>query len=279
MKWNVMQECGQIRAVLHWPEAHLPDTFSYVRGGNPILFPFSGHSFVDGDLGYWHSPDGTRRSMPIHGIARQGRFAVIDSHGHGFTALFKPDAQARECYPFSYEFTVTYHFAALGLSCEYVLKNTDCQPIPWSAGHHFYLTLPWDQNQQRGDYRLQLDASRVCRQGTNGHLISSPLFQPEKSFGDPELSNSIHFGLSSNIASVRSVMDGSSLSIQNGVDPTPHPEVGFVLWTPDMQVPFYCVEPWMGPPNAAETKVGLHWVPPGQSRSHVVKVTLAGDGQ
>ena len=40
----------------------------------------------------------------------------------------------------------------------------------------------------------------------------------------------------------------------------------------DFAAPFYCVEPWMGPPNAPEHKVGLHYVAPGETQRFSVQV-------
>ena len=48
-----------------------------------------------------------------------------------------------------------------------------------------------------------------------------------------------------------------------------------ITWTADDKVPYYCIEPWMGPPNAPETKVGLHHVAPGQTQKFYVEITLA----
>ena len=48
-----------------------------------------------------------------------------------------------------------------------------------------------------------------------------------------------------------------------------------MTWSAAPDAPFFCVEPWMGPPNPVETGVGLHLVPPGKSQSFVVEVALA----
>ena len=51
-------------------------------------------------------------------------------------------------------------------------------------------------------------------------------------------------------------------------------DLAVVTWTQDEQSPYYCIEPWMGPPNAAETKVGLHSVAPGQTQKFYVEITI-----
>lgn len=274
MNWHVTLGDGSVRDVLYWPELTTLEGFHSVRGGNPILFPFNARTFDAGDIHFWRSPDGHRRVMPMHGIARQGRFEVTRMDKRGFMATLVPDAQAREAYPFAYEFTVVYRFQTLGLTCEFILKNNDKTPIPWSAGHHFYFTLPWEEGRTRGDYRIKIPASQTRRQDAKGQLVPGPAFKPEESLANPELVDAFHLGLKSNTVNFFPAAGDSGVSIKNGLDPVPDPEMTFVTWSPDASAPYYCVEPWMGPANAPETKIGLHWVAPGKSQSYVVEVAL-----
>jgi galactose mutarotase-like enzyme len=64
------------------------------------------------------------------------------------------------------------------------------------------------------------------------------------------------------------------VTVSLGADRVPPPEAAFVTWTLDAQSPFYCVEPWMGPANAPENKVGLHLVAPGASDKFTVRVSV-----
>ena len=66
--------------------------------------------------------------------------------------------------------------------------------------------------------------------------------------------------------------DGIRLRIGSGGKPSGDTTV--VTWTSGPEAPFYCVEPWMGPPNSPETGTGLHWVEPGQSGVFSVEVRL-----
>ena len=95
MKWNVAHGDGSVRDVIHWPEITTFDGFHSVRGGNPILFPFSARTFDQGDLGFWRADDGVRRPMPMHGFARNGRFTLVRADHSGFAAVLQPDAAAR----------------------------------------------------------------------------------------------------------------------------------------------------------------------------------------
>ncbi|HVW20022.1 MAG TPA: aldose epimerase [Opitutaceae bacterium] len=273
MNWNLTLGDGTVRDVIYWPEVATFDDIAKVRGGNPILFPFCGRSFDAGEIHFWRDPAGVRRPMPIHGIARQGDFAVIRADDHGFAARFLPGEEARACYPFEHEFTVTYRFESAGLSCELALKNLGPAPIPWSAGHHFYFTVPWSEGATRQDYLIRLPASKRLKQDfKTGGLVPGPALGARESLANPDLIDTQHTGLQSSDCTFGEKDRPGDVTVRLGTAKVPPPEAAFVTWTADESAPFYCVEPWMGPPNAPETKVGLHWVPPGKTQTFVVSV-------
>jgi galactose mutarotase-like enzyme len=275
MHWHLTHGDGSVRDVIYWPDIKTLDDFAKVRGGNPILFPFNGRCFDQGEIFFWRSPDGIRRAIPIHGIARQGEFKVTRLDTRGFAAQFVPGAEARAAYPFDYEFTVTYRFEPLGLACELTLRNHDKQPIPWCAGHHFYFTLPWDEGLKRDAYAIRIPATKTYRQDqTKGNLIPGPTLQPEESLANPALIDTFHTGLKSNTVVFGPRGVPGEVAVRLGTAKVPPPDATFVTWTAADDSPFYCVEPWMGTANAPETKMGLSWVLPGQSQSFVVEVQV-----
>ncbi|MBX7122386.1 MAG: aldose epimerase [Opitutaceae bacterium] len=275
MNWNVTLADGSIRDVLYWPELSSLDDFHKVRGGNPILFPFNGRTFDRGEIHFWRAPDQIRRPMPMHGIARQGKFTVRHVTERGFTAVLKPDAEAQSAYPYDYEFVVVYRFAPLGLTCEFVLNNRDTRPIPWSAGHHFYFTLPWTDGLTRSDYAIRIPATKRLKQDmATGQLQPGPELQREERLNQPLLIDTQHLGLKTNEVVFGPVGTPGDVTIKIGQEKKPNPDATFVTWTSDDNAPFYCVEPWMGPPNAIENKIGLHWVQPGQSQSFAVEIKI-----
>ncbi|TAG31992.1 MAG: aldose epimerase [Verrucomicrobia bacterium] len=279
LNWCLTLADGTDRDVIHWPEITTLDGFSSVRGGNPILFPFSARTFDRGDIHFWRADDGVRRPMPMHGLARQGLFNLTRADDSGFAAVFQPDPEARACYPFGYEFTVAYRFSPAKLTCEFVLKNLDRVPIPWSAGHHFYFTVPWEPDRTRADYVLDIPASRRLRQDSAGQLVRGPDLPSSDSLARPEWIETLHLGLTAPVASIAPVgpdrVGAIEVSIGLNKKTVPAPDATFVTWSANSSSPFFCVEPWMGPPNAAEHKVGLHFVDPGKSQSFAVQVALA----
>ena len=275
MDWEVSMAGAPPRPVIHWPDQPDLSKPAKIRGGNPILFPFVARTFDQGQIGYWRAPDGQRRPMPMHGFARQGKFQVTQIPARGFDAVLVPDEEAKVAYPFNYEFTVAYRFAPLGLSCECTLKNFDTRPIPWSAGHHFYFTVPWSEGLARSDYAIRIPATRTLRQdAATGRLVAGPAIKPEEPLNNETLVDTLHLGLKNNTVVFGKPGMPGQVDVRNGTAAVPHPEATFVTWAPDADTPYYCVEPWMGPPNAPETKVGLHWVQPGQTQSFVVEVAV-----
>lgn len=274
MNWNVTLGDGSVRDVLYWPERDPEGEFHRIRGGNPILFPFNARTFDAGEIHFWRDPDGVRRPMPMHGLARQGDFEVVRLDERGFAAVFKPGAEARASYPFEYEFTVIYRFAPLGLSCEFVLANNDTRPIPWSAGHHFYFTVPWTEGHTRANYAIRIPATRTLRQDAAGRLVSGPVLKLEEPLNNPALIDTFHLGLRNNTAVFGPIGAPGEIAVRVGSARVPAPEATFVTWTLAEDSPFYCVEPWMGPANAVENKIGLQWVAPGQSQSFIVDVAI-----
>jgi galactose mutarotase-like enzyme len=274
MNWNVTLGDGSIRDVLYWPENADFGDFAKVRGGNPILFPFNARVFDRGDIHYWRAADGIRRPMPMHGLARQGEFKVIRTDNRGFVAQFMPNDEARQCYPYEYEFTVTYRFEPLGLSCEFALTNHGREPLPWSAGHHFYFTLPWNEGTTRADYIIRIPATKRLRQDATGALTVGPQLNADESLANPALIDALHTGLRSNEVIFGEKGRPGDVVVQLGTEKVPPPQATFVTWTHADDSPYYCVEPWMGPPNAPEHKVGLYFVAPGDTQKFVVSVAI-----
>jgi galactose mutarotase-like enzyme len=275
MNWHVELGDGTLRDVVYWPELKSLENFAKVRGGNPVLFPFAGRCFADGEMQYWNGPDGVRRPMPMHGLARQGRFRLQRADAGGFSALFLPDDAARECYPYDYEFTVDYRFGPIGFHVEFALRNLGKTPVPWSAGHHFYFTIPWSEGLGRGNYTVQIPARRAYRQDSaTGGLVPQPAPAPEAKLSNPDLIDCIHYDLAGAAVVATEYPTGNRLILRIGSDKAPPAGAAVLTWTEKPDSPFYCIEPWMGPPNAPAHKQGLHFVEPGQIQRFVVAVSL-----
>ncbi len=274
MNWHIRLADGSVRDIIHWPEEADFEQIANVRGGNPILFPFTARCFDKGEIGYWRDPKKQRRPMQMHGYARDGEFELSSWNTHGFTATFLPSDAAREAYPFAYTFRVHYRFEDLALYVDLELKNEDKMPIPWSAGHHFYFTLPWHPDLERKDYRILADAKKAFHQDGAGNLVPVKDFPREAHFNDPAIVDLIRCKLRENQVRFGPLGGEEDICIRFGDTPVPHPWMTLVTWTQKDNSPFYCVEPWMGPPNCQATGQGVHWVEPGKSEVFRVSVSM-----
>jgi len=274
MDWQIAVAGQAPRPIIHWPADADLSKPAKIRGGNPILFPFVARTYDKGQIGFWQAPDGSRRPMPMHGFARDGHFTISRADETGFTAILAPSAAAQEAYPFNYQFLVTYEFFELSFKVHLELENRSSQPIPWCAGHHFYFRLPWHAGLQRKDYVLRVPAKKAFHHAGDGHLEPVKDFLPESSFADPLNVDLIRCKLKSNLTTFGPKNDEENISIRLGSDPVPAPWASLVTWTENETSPFYCVEPWMGPPNSPEHEKGLHWVAPGASEKFSVEVSV-----
>jgi len=275
MNWNLRMADGSFRDVIHWPDAADFDNFAKIRGGNPILFPFSARTFHKGKITYWKDQNGEVRPMPQHGFSREGQFELIEMTEAGFAAKLVPNDTAREAYPFDYSFVVRYAFSDVSFKVYLELTNHDQQPILWSAGHHFYFSLPWHEALSRKDYRFEIPAKKGFTHAPDGSLLPIKPYTPQGSFDDPAVCDRIHTRLNGDQAvfgpnggeedvGIRILGDSTTYSTWNA----------FVTWTEKPDSPFYCVEPWMGPPNSPEHGKGLHAVNPGETSTFGVEVAL-----
>ena len=275
MNWNLKMSDGNVRDVIHWPENADFERFDKVRGGNPILFPFAGRSFHAGEIGYGSDQDGTVRPMPMHGFTRNGSFNIIASNERGFTAELQPTKADHEAYPYDYRFTVRYEFSELSLTVTLTLENLDNKPMLWSAGHHFYFTLPWRDGTTRADYRFKIPGKECYTHNCDGSLEPVKPSITEGSFGNPNHSDLIFTKLKGDLSTFGPNDGKEDINIRILQDTeTASPSNAMVIWTEFKDSPFYCVEPWMGPPNSAEHGKGLHTVEPGKRSSFTVELSV-----
>lgn len=273
MQWTLRTVNGT-REVLYWPEKSGDTPFDKIRGGNPLLFPFSGRTFDKGLENHWRDPDGQRRPMPRHGFCRDGRFAVVEESDSRIAAKLIPTAADLEAYPFDFVFTVIYSFEELAFTVTMQLENTGDKAIPWSAGHHFYFTLPWHPSARRRDYQLNMEARKCAYQGPEGGLVLQKDRETCHDLSDTALLDRIHWQLRHNRVSFGPKGGEEDIHLIIGEEEIPPKGHALVTWSESEEAPFYCVEPWMGPPNAAEHGKGLHWVGPGETRRFTVQVSL-----
>jgi galactose mutarotase-like enzyme len=273
LNWHINMSDGSVRDVIHWPENNTNPLLQEVHGGIPILFPFAGTCFHEGKENHWKCPDGVVREMPLHGFARDSEFSVRSIDRAGFEVELVQREGDREFYPFEYTFTVIYHFLELSLQISLILENEGRAPIPWSAGLHPYLQLPWRKDLSRKEHQLSINAKKVFQYQKGGLMTKKTPISSPTPLDEPSLINSIHYELSQPTAEVSLLNGEEKIRISEVGGAEAGSRTSFVTWSKE-DTPYYCVEPWMSPPNAPENKT-MKMVPPAARDEFTVEIELA----
>lgn len=262
------------REVIHWPEDADWSKITKVRGGNPILFPFIARHFVNGRLGYWKSATGDVREMPMHGFARDSAFTTIDGAPDDTIRMrLLPTEETQAWYPFDFQFDVVYKLEPTALEVRFeTTNNSPHDPMPYYAGHHFYLALPHDK---RADWTLDVPCKRWGRQREDGSIAFEPATSETLNIGDEAIIDRYGIEPTRDDVVLRNTSDGRTLTfdLNCGGDA---PWYAVTTWTQKPQSDFFCVEPWLGLPNAIHHGHGLRYLSPGQKETAIVRLTATG---
>jgi aldose 1-epimerase len=144
---RILQWGREGREIITWPDDADWSRILKVRGGNPVLFPFIARHFVDGKNEFWRDADGSVRPMPQHGFARDAKFSVIgnefDKEDNSLRMRLTDTEETRAIYPFAFQFDVVVTLLPQSrLSISFETTNRSDTPLPYYAGHHFYLAIP-----------------------------------------------------------------------------------------------------------------------------------------
>lgn len=268
------------KSVIHWPGQADWSRVAGVRGGNPLLFPFLGRHRVNGELGRWRDVDGVVREVPMHGFARDLPFAaqMLDD-GKGVRMVLEDTAATRAGYPFGFRFEAVYRLvggtAGSGaLEVALTVANTGSAgtaPLPYYAGHHFYFTLP---HGQRDATELHFPDTIIRSQLPDGTIAPALPGKPVCRVSDPDIHDRMHCLQGRPAGPVRIVMPGLHRQILIDLDrPDSVPWYCVTTWTESAESDFYCVEPWLGLPDAIHNGLGLRWLAPGQAETAALRIT------
>jgi galactose mutarotase-like enzyme len=261
--------------VIHWPDAADWTHPAKVRGGDPLLFPFLGRHRVDGRLGAWRDQDGTVYALPVHGFARDSQFnAETDDAAASVSMTLTDSAATRAVYPFAFRFTARYRLLDDGaLEVSLITENRDERPLPYYAGHHFYFALP---HALRGETTLDLPPNLRRYQEADGQLSAPESGEARYRLDDPRILDRFHVIEAVPAAHRIATLHTPSLkrSIEFDLRESPAPWYSITTWTEADDSDFYCVEPWLGLPDAIHNGTGLRWVAPGQSETATLRLSV-----
>lgn len=257
--------------ILYWPDAADWSRPAKVRGGNPLLFPFIGRHFANGNPGQWRDGQGTMRTLAQHGFARDLPFDVsaIDAQA-AITMTLRDSDATRAGYPFAFVFDAIYRLLPDGLEVTLRTINTGAQRLPCYPGHHFYFALP---HAQRGAASLALPGTDRMRQLPDGSPGPAERGETTYWLDDARLQDTFHVFRDSPSAAL--AMPDRRVTFELDLAGSA-PWHAVTTWSENETSDFYCVEPWVGLPDAIHHGQGLRWIEPGQTESAICRLWVAG---
>ncbi|SOY48411.1 aldose epimerase family protein [Cupriavidus taiwanensis] len=257
--------------LLYWSDAADWSRPAKIRGGNPLLFPFIGRHFVEGNPGQWRDGQETVHALSQHGFARDLPFDVSAIDPLATITMTLRDSEAtRAGYPFAFVFDVVYTLLPDGLEVTLRTSNPGTQRLPCYPGHHFYFALP---HVQRAAASLALPDTERRRQLPDGNPGPAEPGESSYQLDDPRLQDTFHVFHGS--PSAQLAMPGRHIRFELDL-PGSAPWHAVTTWSETETSDFYCVEPWVGLPDAIHHGQGLRWIEPGQSESAVCRLHVTG---
>ncbi|MCY0388476.1 aldose epimerase [Robbsia sp. Bb-Pol-6] len=254
--------------VIYWPTQFDLSAPARIRGGNPLLFPFIGRHRVGATPNQWQDAAGAVHALPQHGFARDLPFdATVSADRQAVEMTLTSDARTHAGYPFDFTFSAHYRLDGNALTVTLETRNTGDVPLPYYAGHHFYFALP---HGLRTASRLTLPPTLRCAQRSDGS-ISEPVAENAVYYpGDPQIQDQLHLlrqDAPQGTVTLEIPPLGRRIAIELATQPaaaSSHvPWYAVTTWTESDTSDFYCVEPWLGLPNAIHHGQGLRWIPAG----------------
>jgi galactose mutarotase-like enzyme len=262
---RILQWTRQEREIITWPSDADWGRILKVRGGNPVLFPFIARHFVDGKNELWRDEIGTVRPMPQHGFARDAQFSVVEGGAEKTLRMRLTDSEeTRALYPFAFQFDVAVSLlpqSRLEISLE--TTNRGDTPLPYYAGHHFYFALP---HRERAEWTLHLPCASWGRQAPDGSILEEEAKSDLVRLGDTAPIDRFQIKPLGAKAMLLHQADQRRLVFELK-PPGTVPWYAVTTWTLSPESDFYCIEPWLGLPNAIHHGLGLRLLPPGQTET------------
>ncbi len=248
---------------------------AFWSGRAPILFPIVGRLKDDRLM-----VDGVAHPMRQHGIARTAAFRLVERDEASCRLRLTADEATRRAYPFDFALDLDYRVEGAALTMAGTVRNAGAIPMPASFGFHPAFRRPLPYGADAADHALVFEAEEPEPiAAVAGGLLAearkpSPLrgrtleLTPGLFDGDALIFLAPHS---------RSVRYGPPGGRGLAVDFADMPQLG--IWSKP-GAPFLCIEPWSGYASPedfdgdAADKPGMTILPPGESRTFAIRVTL-----
>ena len=104
---------------------------------------------------------GKTYNIEKHGFARKKEFSLFSQKDDEITFVLKADEQTLKCYPFKFEFYVTYKVTNTGFEATYKVKNSDDKLMYYSVGGHPGFKCPQNEGEKFSDYIIEFEKTET----------------------------------------------------------------------------------------------------------------------
>lgn len=236
-------------------------------GVSPVLFPICG-GLKDGKYIF----DGKTYELEKHGFARSMNFEIEEKGKTFATFLLKSTPETLKCFPWKFEFRITYYLIGNRVEIKYSIKNLSKKDMYMSVGSHEAYSCPEGIEdydiifEKKENLKAALVKGELISRETETILLDShtlPLYT--KYFDIDAL---VFTDIKSRFATLRNRKTGKKVSISfPGKD-------YLLLWTKP-GAPYICIEPWAGIPSFEDDelditkKTGINKVPSGENYTSI----------
>jgi galactose mutarotase-like enzyme len=207
--------------------------------GSHLMFPVAGYTTSRGkaDVYCWN---GEERPMPVHGFARRMPWEVDAASDLSLSLVLDADDSTRKLYPFEFRLTLRYELVNGTLRSIVEVENRDHRVMPFSIGFHPYLRTPLAPEGHRDQCAIRLPASREYRM-TQAGISTDGRREPHTLSATANAVPARHFG---DLAAIKAELIDKISGLCATVEAEfPSPFRCISVWSPEVEAPFYCIEP------------------------------------
>ncbi len=243
----------------------------------PNVFPVCGR-LTDNKYTY----RGKTYSMQRHGFARTSEFELLEKTENSLTFILRANEQTRECYPFEFEYTITYILDKNTLKTVYWAKNFGKNTMYCAFGGHPAFNVPLGSDGDFEDYYIEFKNGSTQTELLFKDFLFTGNFAPFKVDGNclnlkrDFFIHDAHFILEDGgKCALKSKKSDKSITVT-------YPQMKYLaLWhTFDLPAPFLCIEPWTsihsyyGKIDDLETKLDMFSLEANEEKSVSFDITI-----
>jgi len=245
-------------------------TLNDLAGGVPFLFPICARIARNNQDGVYLY-DGKQYELKIHGFSWYEKWTVGEVTGNAIEMILRDNQNTLLHYPFHFEVRLKYEVLPGKLLCHQFYKNNESvRAMPYYAGFHPYFLTP-PENDGKEKVSLHFESTRRLKYNdTMTDIVDElPVLKTPISISSPDINEQLSV-LGKNKSATLTFPDGDVIKIDmiENSDYFPYLQLYTIP-----EKPFFCVERWMGFPNALNTVSGVRWLKAGMSESAVYEVS------